>query len=273
LITLKKLGTLSSGTRFRKCGRLFHQAALDCLSGIEPDRKYLAGLITLVSQDAAGILGDAIPQACILFAHDLTSLSRAECAFRCDDLSHLLLSQLGEDQADWDFVERDSKVLDSSKRLVLPHTMVIDRVRSPFNIGSLFRAADSFGVDQILLVSPATDPRHPRSLRTARGCVDTVPWEELPIEALRERIDGRPVFALELGGVGIGSFFFPMDGVVVVGSEELGVSPDLLSLADGSLGRVTIPLAGTKGSLNVSVAAGILLHTWFSFQNPVSNVR
>ncbi len=53
----------------------------------------------------------------------------------------------------------------------------------------------------------------------------------------------------------------------MVGSEELGVSPELLALADASLGRVSIPLAGTKGSLNVSVAAGILLHTWFSYPN------
>jgi len=267
LITLKKLGTLPERTRFRKCARLFHQAALDCQNGLNPDRVFLSGLCTLVIQDHRKELGDGIHQACLLFLRDLPTLSLMECAFRCDDLSHLLFSQLGEDQADWDFVEPVSGDLDISQRVVCPHTVVIDRVRSPFNIGSLFRTADSFGVDEILLVAPATDPRHPRALRTARGCVDTVPWKELSIESLRERIAGRPIFALELGGVDIGEFKFPEDGVVVVGSEEFGVSPELMALADASLGRVSIPLAGTKGSLNVSVAAGILLHTWFSYPN------
>ena len=273
MITLKKLGTLPERTRYRKCARLFHQAALDCTAGLKIDRVFLAGLCTLLANDQRGSLGDAVAQACLSLSLELSLISIMDCAFRCDDLSHLLFSQLGEDQADWDFVERDSGVLDASKRLVVPHTVVIDRVRSPFNIGSLFRTADSFGVHQILLVAPATDPRHPRALRTSRGCVDTVPWEELPIDAIQERIAGRPVFALELGGVAIEDFLFPKDGVVVVGSEELGVSPELLALSDASLGRVSIPLAGTKGSLNVSVAAGILLHAWFSFQNPVPHVR
>ena len=267
MITLKKLGTLPERTRYRKCARLFHQTALDCLGGLEPDRAFLGGLCTLVASEQHDELGGGIHQACLVFLQDLPLLSLTACAFRCDDLSHLLFSQLGEDQADWDFVERDSGVLDISKRYVLPHTLVIDRVRSPFNIGSLFRTADSFGVDEILLVAPATDPGHPRAQRTARGCVDTVSWKELPIEAIRERLAGRPVFALELGGVDIGDFRFPEDGIVVVGSEELGVSPELLALADASLGRVSIPLAGTKGSLNVSVAAGILLHAWFSYPN------
>jgi len=267
LITLKKLGTLPERSRNRKCARLFHQAAVDCQRGLNPDRVYLTGLCTLVIQDHSLELGDGIQQSCRLFLRDLPTLSSAECAFRCDDLSHLLFSQLGEDRADWDFVERASGALDFAQRAVCPHTVVIDRVRSPFNIGSLFRTADSFGVDQILLVQPATYPRHPRAQRTARGCVDTVPWEELSIESLRARIAGRAVFALELGGKDIGDFVFPEDGVVVVGSEELGVSPELLALADASLGRVSIPLAGTKGSLNVSVAAGILLHTWFSYPN------
>ena len=267
MITLKKLGTLPERTRYRKCARLFHQAAIDCQSGFEPDRVFLTGLCNVLAQDQNKELGAGILLACLLLAQELPSLSSTECAFRCDDLSHLLFSQLGEDQADWDFVERASGVLDISQRYVSPHTVVIDRVRSPFNIGSLFRTADSFGVDEILLVAPATDPRHPRALRTARGCVDTVPWEELPIESLRERIAGRPVFALELGGVDIRDFKFPEDGIAVVGSEELGVSPELLALADASLGRVSIPLAGTKGSLNVSVAAGILLHAWFSYPN------
>jgi TrmH family RNA methyltransferase len=70
------------------------------------------------------------------------------------------------------------------------------------------------------------------------------------------------VFALELGGKPIDGFTFPRSGIVLVGSEELGLSPDALRLADGQFGRVSIPLGGAKRSLNVSVAFGILMHAW-----------
>jgi TrmH family RNA methyltransferase len=72
------------------------------------------------------------------------------------------------------------------------------------------------------------------------------------------------VFALELGGTSIDRFEFPRSGVVLVGSEELGLSPDALRLADRQFGRVSIPLGGAKRSLNVSVAFGILMHAWRS---------
>jgi TrmH family RNA methyltransferase len=70
------------------------------------------------------------------------------------------------------------------------------------------------------------------------------------------------VFALEIGGTPIDSFDFPPSGVVLVGSEELGLSPEALQLADRQCGRVSIPLGGAKRSLNVSVAFGILMHAW-----------
>jgi TrmH family RNA methyltransferase len=75
---------------------------------------------------------------------------------------------------------------------------------------------------------------------------------------------GLLAFSLELGGTDLDSFDFPQKGACVIGSEEFGVSPALLSYCDRSLGRVSIPLSGTKGSLNVSVATGIMLYRWFT---------
>jgi RNA methyltransferase, TrmH family len=266
LITLKKLVTLPLHTRYRKFTRLFHEVSLQALAGIEPDRNYLGGLCELICQDSIAIIGNVeLQQACSKLKMDMSTIELTSLAWRCSDISHLLLTLLGKDQSDWDFFDRDSGILDPSHRTVLPHTVVVDRIRSPFNLGSLFRTADSFGVDSMLLVSPATSPNHPRSIRTARGCIDTVPWEELPLAQIQERIRLRPVFALELGGQDLDAFEFPRDAVVVVGSEELGVSPELLAIADSSLGRVSIPLAGSKGSLNVSVAFGIIMQAWFSY--------
>jgi TrmH family RNA methyltransferase len=65
---------------------------------------------------------------------------------------------------------------------------------------------------------------------------------------------------LETGGDDICEFDFPERGICVIGSEELGVSPEALKAA--SYGRVSIPMKGLKASLNVGVAFGILMQKW-----------
>jgi TrmH family RNA methyltransferase len=67
---------------------------------------------------------------------------------------------------------------------------------------------------------------------------------------------------LETGGAPLGRFEFPTEGTMIVGSEELDVSPAALAAADASAGRVSIQTYGAKGSLNVSVAFGIALRAW-----------
>ena len=90
------------------------------------------------------------------------------------------------------------------------------------------------------------------------GCIDLVPWDRKKLDELE-----GPFFALETGGIAIDDFSFPERGVLIVGSEELGVSPSALAVAETSLGRVSIPTIGAKGSLNVSVALGIAMHEWY----------
>ncbi len=180
-----------------------------------------------------------------------------------DDLYYLLLAEVGASVADWDILDEETGALDASSRLRLPISVYLDRLRSPFNVGSVFRTADSFGVDKIYVGEGTTPPEHPRAIRTARGCNSTIDWETISPQHMTEE-NSNPIFALELGGTPIRDFPFPARGTVIIGSEELGVSPEMLCLADESLGRVSIPLAGTKGSLNVSVAFGILMQYWFS---------
>ena len=81
-----------------------------------------------------------------------------------------------------------------------------------------------------------------------------------------------PVFALETGGTPINDFIFPQKGIVIIGSEELGISPEALSQAN--YGTVTIPMNGIKASLNVGVAFGILMHAWTqSLQNAPTSLQ
>jgi TrmH family RNA methyltransferase len=140
----------------------------------------------------------------------------------------------------------------------------LEDIRSPFNVGAMFRAAESFGVEKLWLSPLCADPRHRRALRTAMGCVDVLPWEraELPdAPGPRGQAEER-CFALETGGVDIADFAFPSGGILIAGSEELGVSPGALERADASLGRLSLRTWGAKGSLNVSVAFGIALQRW-----------
>jgi len=174
--------------------------------------------------------------------------------FMLADLRYALTHTSGYDVGEWDLYSMSGE----HKREILPIKVFIDRIRSPFNVGAVFRTAESFGVEEVVLHPASASPLHPRAKRSAMGCIDRIPWRT----AYEQEISGE-MFALETGGVPVTEFSFPSSATVVVGSEELGVSPELLRISEGSLGRVTIPTAGEKNSLNVSVAFGILMYSWY----------
>ena len=213
-------------------------------------------------------------------AHNTASAQDAGLVRRAINcIKHILLTETGKDQSDWDFTDSDGN-LDPQKRHIFEGMLVyMEDIRSPFNVGAMFRTAESFGVEKIILSPFCADPHHRRAERTAMGCIDIVPWERRDLFAPQsencqpaesepfnntENIleTSLPVFALETGGIPITEFKFPRRGLLIAGSEELGVSPRALAAADASLGRVSIPCYGTKASLNVSVAFGIALQAW-----------
>lgn len=212
---------------------------------------------------------DIFEQAVNLPGFDAVTLRRA-----LNNVKHLLLAETGKEQADWDFVSSSGKLDPAGRKVFEGMFVYLEDIRSPFNVGAMFRSAESFGVEKIFLSSFCADPKHKRAERTAMGCVDIVPWERKNFFVPPEYAQGGeladdaesdlpfPVFALETGGVPITEFSFPPRAVMVAGSEELGVSPQALAAADASLGRVSIPCYGTKASLNVSVAVGIALEHW-----------
>lgn len=174
-----------------------------------------------------------------------------------DALRHALLAATGQAPADWDLIDPSTGRPDAAGRRVHPGMRAyLEDLRSPFNIGAAFRTADAFGLEELILSPRSADPGHPRAIRSAMGAVELVSWHRAGLECL----DAQPAFALELGGTPLADFRFPERGTVVLGSEELGVSPEALGRC--SLGSVSIPMAGAKGSLNATVAFGILLYTW-----------
>ena len=160
--------------------------------------------------------------------------------------------------ADWDMaLDTD---IPGAERKVLPISVYLEDIRSPFNVGSIFRSAESFCFKQVLLSPDTPTPVQSRAKRSAMGTDAILPWSTMS----KEELAGKPVFALETGGTPIDEFDFPAEGIMILGSEETGVSPELLEIAKASLGIVSIPSYGIKRSVNVGVAFGIAAQAWAS---------
>lgn len=141
--------------------------------------------------------------------------------------------------------------------ILLAHT-----IRSLWNVGSLFRTSDAFGVEKLILSGyTATPPRREIS-KTAIGAEESVQWEyiEEPTDTLKKlQEDGWSLVALEQTDTAKKlSNYEPTDKVcIVLGHEVSGISQELLDLCDT---HVEIPMHGMKESINVSVATGIILN-------------
>lgn len=185
----------------------------------------------------------------------------------CNCARNHLLTVIGTFPAEWDLViaphtkcePAESAPGDAvEKRDFFPGVMVYaEDIRSPFNLGSIVRTAEAFGAEKLFLSPHCTDLAHPRAIRSSMGCDKILPWERTSLDQLPEDV---PVFTLETGGTDISEFVFPKKGIVILGSEELGVSPEALRRA--TYGCVSIPMKGMKASLNVGVAFGILMQAW-----------
>jgi TrmH family RNA methyltransferase len=253
---VSKLDELSPRTRQRKIARILQGIEMEAAAGQAPDPAYLAEIIRHLGRGASTAVRDAadVLSAELGGAPDRPALPRALNALR-----HALLAALHAEPAEWDLVDSRTGRLDRSDVLTLPMRAWLEDLRSPFNVGSIFRTAEAFGMERLYLSPSTPGPDHPRARRTSLGAESVLPWERAGLE---EVVGLGGVFALELGGVPIHRFPFPRAGTVLVGSEELGLSPEALRAADAHLGRVSIPLGGAKRSLNVSVAFGILLDAW-----------
>jgi tRNA G18 (ribose-2'-O)-methylase SpoU len=144
-----------------------------------------------------------------------------------------------------------------------PVIAVLDNIRSMHNVGSVFRTADAFLIEAIFLCGYTPQPPHRDINKTALGATDTVDWIFFPTtaDAVRElKTKAYKVYAIEQtkGSISLEKFT-PGEGekiAVVFGNEVEGVSDDVLQIVDGS---IEIPQSGMKHSLNISVAAGIVL--------------
>lgn len=143
-----------------------------------------------------------------------------------------------------------------------PISLILDNIRSAYNVGSIFRTADSALATEVILTGYTPRPPKKEVLKTALGATESVPWRyfESPAAAVKsEQKAGKKVFALEITDDSRSYSDYAEDDFplsIVLGNELTGVNDEVLQACDGA---VEIPMYGVKHSLNVGVSAGIAL--------------
>ena len=175
-------------------------------------------------------------------------------------LYYQLKKILDDEPTEWDLSVYDRET--SLQGLTFPIALFLEDIRSPFNIGAIMRNCAVFGVEKVYLSPHCASCSHSRTIRSAMGSLELVPYQEnITLQEVMSLVPDYPVIALETKGEDITKFSFPLTGgLLLIGSEELGLSQEALSLS--SSGVVSILTQGAKSSLNVSVATGIALSYW-----------
>jgi tRNA G18 (ribose-2'-O)-methylase SpoU len=148
------------------------------------------------------------------------------------------------------------------ERFHLPAAVLLDNVRSMYNVGAFFRAADGVGLQKLCLCGITAHPPKKAITKTALGAEQTVLWEHdwdavHMAETLRR--NGLQLAAIETNPQAVDLFEwqprFPV--CVAFGNEVDGLRPELLAMADA---HVRLPMMGQKNSLNVATAGGVVLY-------------
>lgn len=152
----------------------------------------------------------------------------------------------------------------------LPLIVVLDDVRSMYNVGSVFRTGDAFRIEAVYLCGISATPPGTEIHKTALGAEDSVRWRYFTtaVEAVAElHHEGYEVYAVEQAEGSTLLNDFRHDPAkryaVVLGNEVKGVHQEVIDLSDGC---IEIPQFGTKHSMNVSVTAGIIIYSFSSRQ-------
>ncbi len=144
----------------------------------------------------------------------------------------------------------------------MPVSVLLENVRSLYNVGAFFRTGDAAGIEKLILAGITGYPPQNMISKTALGAEETLPWVHTrqPVEILRNlRDSGHEIAAVETSVHAVDLFDwrprFPV--CVVFGHETDGLTPEVAALADT---HVRIPMLGQKHSLNVATAGGVILY-------------
>lgn len=176
---------------------------------------------------------------------------------------------LGQSKKEYDFIVNttDHQNINLKK---FPITCLLDSIRSAHNVGSMFRNAECFGSEEMILCGLTPTPESPQVQKTAMGCIEHVKWQfqkdaSTAIKSFKNQ--GYLVYAIETAKEAIHiNEVNKMDKPVVIifGHEQFGISNELLQLCDTI---IDIPMYGSKNSLNVSISQAIVLNKFCSIMD------
>lgn len=153
-----------------------------------------------------------------------------------------------------------------------PVVLVLDNIRSALNVGSAFRTGDAFAVEKVILCGITAQPPHREILKTAIGASASVAWEyhEDTVEAIAQlRKEGYQIVAVEQAAESkqLENFSFREEAqyALIFGNEVTGVAQPVMEVIDHC---IEIPQFGTKHSLNISVAIGVVLWEFIRNRKP-----
>ncbi|NGM61409.1 RNA methyltransferase [Sphingobacterium sp. SGG-5] len=183
-----------------------------------------------------------------------TKLDKIPQNIKCEivsDTAFSKLSSLKNPQGTLALVELPAPTghLDSAN-LKGRHSIVLDDVQDPGNLGTIIRTAEWFGIDTIICSTNTVDVFNPKVVQATMGSLARVSVHYMDIEAFIQTID-IPVFAALLDGQSIYATDFGKEGLIIMGNEGNGIRKSLLKKVDH---KVTIPRIGQAESLNVAVA-------------------
>ena len=143
-----------------------------------------------------------------------------------------------------------------------PVHIVLDNLRSAYNVGSIFRTADAGAAAHIHLCGMCAHPPNHKLAKTALGAYDYVPWtyHRRTIDCvLALKAEGMPLVALEVtpDAIPMPQFTWPQPVAIIFGNEVTGVSEEVLAACDAV---VQIPMHGHKNTINVATAFGVVLY-------------
>lgn len=143
-----------------------------------------------------------------------------------------------------------------------PIIVVLENIRSAYNVGSFFRTCDGAGATKLYLTGYTPYPPHSKIPKTALGAIDNIDWEYVPKTSdviARLKAEGVQVLGVEVkdNAKNYLQFEYKFPTAFIFGNEVNGVAEETLKLCDDI---IQIPMYGDKSSLNVAVSGGVILY-------------
>lgn len=143
------------------------------------------------------------------------------------------------------------------------YVLVLDDIRDPGNLGTIIRIADWYGITKIICSPTTTDWYNPKVIAASKGSFTRVRGYytelDLYLEKVRSTDDGTSIYGTFLEGKNIHETTFADTGYIVMGNESNGISPTVETFVTQ---KITIPRFGGAESLNVGIAAAVVLDNW-----------